>query len=270
MRSIIKLAVVAITGVVLSLPAFASTADFTGTLSTFTGSGAGIPTTTTPLSGSGNVNFASNGGSFTIPSAAFIANATSVVGWTSSAAANSIYTIRTVTNSSNLPGVFNKCLSCGAYTGTMGSGSAVLVELGIVPLPMVFGSLVLPVNVGSAGTVTAMAAVLANAVTVTVIAGGWTTGMITVSDQTGGVSQPTATVASTATTTGTNSLTAGGGQITLVTPFLVLIRGASMENRAGYAVLSLNFSNKIPEPGTLLLLGSGVAGLAFLGRRKRA
>ena len=133
---------------------------------------------------------------------------------------------------------------------------------------MVFGSLVLPVNVGSPGTSTAMAAVLANAVTVTVIASGWTTGMITVSDQT--VGAPTATVASSATATGTNNLTAKGGTITFVTPFLVLIRGASVENRAGYAVLSLTFDNKIPEPGTLLFLGSGVAGLALLGRRRRA
>jgi len=269
MRSIIKLAVVAITGVVLSLPAFAGTADFTGTLSTFTGGGQGIPTTTTPLFGSGTgVNFASNGAAFTIPAAAFTANVTGPVGFTPNASANSIYTIRTVTNSSSNPGSFSGTAGSGPYTGTMGSGSSVLVELGIVPLPMVFGSLVLPVNVGSPGTVTAMAGVLANNVTVTVIASGWTTGMITVSDQT--VSAPTATIASSATATGTNSLTASGGSITLVTPFLILIRGASVENRAGYAVLTLNFSNKIPEPGTLLLLGSGVAGLAFLGRRKRA
>ena len=33
-----------------------------------------------------------------------------------------------------------------------------------------------------------------------------------------------------------------------------------------YAILSLHF---VPEPGTLLLLGSGVAGLAILGRRRR-
>jgi hypothetical protein len=33
-----------------------------------------------------------------------------------------------------------------------------------------------------------------------------------------------------------------------------------------YAILTLHF---VPEPGTLLLLGSGVAGLAILGRRRR-
>lgn len=269
MRSIAKFAVVAVTGVVLSLPAFASTADFTATISTFTGGGTGLPTTATPLPGSAmGVTFNSSGGGFTVPSAVFVANSTSPVGWTSMAAANTIYTIRTVTNSSNVSGSFSGTAGTGPYTGIMGSGSSVTVELGIVPLPMVFGGLVLPVNVGSPGSVTAMAAVLANPVTVTVIATGWTTGQIIVSDQT--ASAPTATTATTGTATGTNNLSANGGSITLVSPFLVLIRGAASENRAGYAKLTLNFSNKVPEPGTLLLLGSGVAGLAFLGRRKRA
>lgn len=258
-----RLAVATIGAVLLSVPALAQTADFTGSLTTFTGGGSGIPTTATGITGAGTgVSFASDGGSFTLPSAVFVNDSSSPVGFTPNASPNSIYTIRTVTNSSNLSGTFS-----GA-TGAMGSGSSVLVELGIVPFPMVFASLVLPVNVGLAGTATATAAILTNAVTVTVIANGWTTGMITVSDQT--ISAPTATTASSATATGTNSLTPSGGSITLVTPFLVLIRGAATENRAGYAVLNLTFSNKVPEPGTLLLLGAGVAGLALVGRRKSA
>jgi hypothetical protein len=268
MRSL-KLAVIAFAGVVLSLPAFAATADMTGSITTFTGGGTGLPTTAAPLPGSAlGVSFASNGGSFTLPSAVWIANSTSPVGFTPNASPNSIYTIRTITNSSNNSGSFSGTAGTGPYTGIMGSGSNVTVELGLVPLPNVFGGLVLPVNVGSPGTVTAMALILTNAVTVTVQANGWTTGVITINDQT--VSAPTATTATTGTATGTNNLSASGGTITLVSPFLVLIRGATTENRAGYAQLSLSFSNKIPEPGTLLLLGSGVAGLAFLGRRKRA
>jgi len=269
MRSLTKFAVAAIAGVVLSLPAFASTADMTGSITTFTGGGTGLPTTATPLPGSAlGVSFASNGGSFTLPSAVFVNNSTSPVGFTPAAPANSIYTIRTITNSSNNPGSFSGTAGTGPYTGTMGTGALVTVELGIVPLPNVFGNIVLPVNVGSAGTVTAMAAVLANAVTVTVIANQWTTGQVIINDQTAGA--PTATTATQGTATGTNNLSANGGSITFVSPFLVLIRGAATENRAGYAQLTLNFGNKIPEPGTLLLLGSGVAGLAFLGRRKRA
>ncbi len=256
-----KLAVATIGAVLLSAPAMAQTADFTGTLTTFTGGGAGIPTTATGLPGSGTgVTF--GGGAFTLPAGVFVANSTSPVGFTANATPNSIYTIRTITNSSSNAGSFS------GSSGVMGSGSNVTVELGIVPLPNVFGSLVLPVNVGSPGSVVATASILANAVTVTVIAASWTTGMITVSDQT--VSAPTATTASSATATGTNSLTANGGSITLVTPFLILIRGAATENRAGYAQLQLTFSNVVPEPGTLLLLGAGVAGLAVVGRRKRA
>jgi hypothetical protein len=67
--------------------------------------------------------------------------------------------------------------------------------------------------------------------------------------------------------TGTDSRTPGGlGQVTLVSPSRVTT------NIAGGVLILVTFGKLtlqfVPEPGTLLLLGSGVAGLAILGRRR--
>jgi len=67
--------------------------------------------------------------------------------------------------------------------------------------------------------------------------------------------------------TGTDSRTPGGlGQVTLVSPSRVTT------NIAGGLLILVTFGQLtlqfVPEPGTLLLLGSGVAGLAILGRRR--
>ncbi len=64
--------------------------------------------------------------------------------------------------------------------------------------------------------------------------------------------------------TGTDSRDAAGlGQVTLVAP------GGLMSTLGGafplFVSMTLNF---VPEPGTLLLLGSGIAGLAIVGRKR--
>jgi hypothetical protein len=71
----------------------------------------------------------------------------------------------------------------------------------------------------------------------------------------------------TAMYTGTDSRTPGGlGQVTLVSPTKVVTNlTGGLLILVTLGVLTLNF---VPEPGTLLLLGSGVAGLAVLGRRR--
>jgi hypothetical protein len=254
----------------LSSQAFAGTADFTATLTVFGGAGSGLPTTSVGIAASGNVSFASGGGSFTLPSGIFVSNATSPVGWTSNQGPNNseVYTIRTITNSSNGSGFFAGTAGAGPYSGAMSTGTSLAFEFGFVPLPNVFGSLVVPVDIGSAGTAVAKAQALLVPVTVTVIAASWTTGTITIDDQTSAA--PTATTATTGTAAGTNNLTAQGGSLSLVTPYLIRVRGGGVtENRAGYARLSVTFSNfAVPEVQLAWLLVAGGAAV-FAGRRGR-
>ena len=71
----------------------------------------------------------------------------------------------------------------------------------------------------------------------------------------------------TAMYTGTDSRTPGGlGQLTLVSP--TKVRSNLTGGLLLFVVLGTLTLNFVPEPGTLLLLGSGVAGLAMLGRRR--
>ena len=70
--------------------------------------------------------------------------------------------------------------------------------------------------------------------------------------------------ATNATRMGANGLDRGGaGSLVLVTPVKVITNVAG--TLAAFGILSLTY---VPEPGTLLLLGLGVAGLAAIGRRR--
>jgi hypothetical protein len=93
------------------------------------------------------------------------------------------------------------------------------------------------------------------AINVTTVGAPWTTGTAAVGTltATGGV----APLSNTGATSGT---------ITLVSPFYVLSGIGAFSLVPGMATLTLHF---VPEPGTLALLGAGVAALVLTGRRAR-
>jgi hypothetical protein len=66
--------------------------------------------------------------------------------------------------------------------------------------------------------------------------------------------------------TGVDNRTAGGaGTLVLVSPTVVNL--GALGTLASIATLTLTY---VPEPGTLLLLATGVAGLAAIGRKRMA
>jgi hypothetical protein len=126
-----------------------------------------------------------------------------------------------------------------------------------------------PVNVGKAGTVTGYFTVLGAGHTITVNFYSWTPGTQTFTGLTTKGSALPDVIAM-----GSFNLTAGGaGTVTLVSPSRVDIDGSLAQRRtASFTSLVMSFSggSGVPEPGTLLLLGAGAAGLLLVGSRKRS
>jgi hypothetical protein len=97
-------------------------------------------------------------------------------------------------------------------------------------------------------------ALVTGAVNLTVIGAPWTTGTAAVGVNTvmGGVNP--------ASNTGAPS-----GTVTLVTPIFVSTNIGASAIVPGFGIMTLQF---VPEPGTLMLLGSGIAGLVAFGRSR--
>src|SRR5262249_58231827 len=64
----------------------------------------------------------------------------------------------------------------------------------------------------------------------------------------------------------TSSTAAASGQVQLVTPIFISTSQRQFPEIAAFGILDLHF---VPEPGTLLLLAGGIAGLVLVGRTER-
>jgi hypothetical protein len=148
----------------------------------------------------------------------------------------------------------------GAFEGNGGSGSfgGVMPVLGTTKVCLYgacgssvnISNLTVPLTVvGQGGQVTVM-----GAVNLTVRGAPWTTGTAAIGTltQMGGVSP-------------LSNTGAPSGNLTLVTPIFISTNIGAFSIVPAFATLNLHF---VPEPGTLVLIGSGIAGLVAIGRSR--
>jgi len=154
--------------------------------------------------------------------------------------------------------------AAGHFAGTTpGNVHGVMLITGLAKLRGAV-SLNLPVGIGKAGTKNATAFTGSGAVAlgITAIGASWQAGVAKITG--GGKATPKG--AKTVTVAGKNNLTPGGaGSLTLVAPGKVYTTIGADAFIPSPAFMTLTF---VPEPGTLLLLGSGIAGLALIGRKR--
>jgi hypothetical protein len=114
--------------------------------------------------------------------------------------------------------------------------------------------------VGGGGVVAVPPGTTTASIHVTVVGAPWTAG-------TAAVGTVTVMGFQHGPASGTSSTAANSGAIRLVTPIFVSTDIGPSAVVPGFGFLDLHF---VPEPGTLLLLGSGIAGLVMFGRSKRS
>jgi len=147
--------------------------------------------------------------------------------------------------------------AAGGFGGVGGGGFGGVMPINGVSKVCLFGpcsaavsNLAVPLSVVGAGG----AAVVSGAVNLTVIGAPWTTGTAAV----GTITQMGAVAP-------LSNTAAPSGTVLLVTPIFISTNIGASAVLPGFAFLSLHF---VPEPGTLMLLGSGIAGLVAFGRNR--
>jgi len=138
----------------------------------------------------------------------------------------------------------------------------VMAKIGKAPA---FTLLPIVVNAGAGGTVTIPDPATSPTPTLLVQLKGdnWHIGQVTqvgLTDMFGAIADVMAT--------GAVSVTGGGNTVVnLVSLGRVKIRGLANSDTSSPTFLKLTYAPSVPEPGTLALLGAGVAGLVLIGRR---
>lgn len=227
-------------------PAAAVPLPFAGSLSILVGT---LPPTTIPGSGIATVGPGAHLNSLGLPSGAFAS--TGLVVPVTDPAAAPVGGIQIT--ASNATGTF------GPLSAMAPSGGGPMAILGTAkvclfgPCSAALTNLAVPLSVvGVGGSVS-----VGSAVPVTVIGAPWSMGQVSVGTLTAiGFAHGPAS--------GTSSTAAQSGVVRLVTP--ILISTSLAGPLASFGVLDLHF---VPEPGTLWLMGFGIAGLVKLGRRGR-
>ena len=165
----------------------------------------------------------------------------------------------------NFPGSFAG-LSGGGGGGPMAlAGAAILCLYGPCAPFIPNLSIPLTINAGATGVGVGGTILQPGGFSVTVIAAPWTQGTATVSSILAPMSVFTLMGFGHGPATLTSTTNQPSGVIQLVTPIDIRTSLSFLPQIPSFAVMQLHL---VPEPGTLLLLGSGVAGLAMLGRRR--
>ncbi len=125
----------------------------------------------------------------------------------------------------------------------------------------VLGLFNLSIPLSAVGNTGASVVAAAGGLTIIVQGTGWTTGNVTITGVT--TETPNGAAATSLVFNGFDNRTAGHlGTIQLISPFKVITIGAGAGNLPGLTTQTLRF---IPEPGTLMLLLSGLGALAICG-----
>jgi hypothetical protein len=144
----------------------------------------------------------------------------------------------------------NNALSFDGTTGTMGLNASAYLMMGATPAAEI------PLAVVGVGG--SQMFHLLTIIDAAVVANPYQLGMVTMMGNLNGANH-------THTGTGVDNRTAAGnGTLVLVSPSVIDL--GALGSMASIATLTLTY---VPEPGTLLLLGAGVAGLAAIGQGRR-